>query len=139
MDWLGEDSHNLHPCLDYSLARWFSSTIYYICLCPSGQYIFDESVFASSLIRNLAISTSTGIRQCIHHLVWFIVPISGTFHTGVGYCLFVLGLARASNQINDKCSTLFFVASGTIAIQSISNNGRQYKTEALLQNFYRCY
>ena len=82
--------------------------IFYICRSPPGQRHIDESVFASSLLRNLENFIASRREQSIHHLVWLFGASCIGNHTGVGYCLFDARSSRTSKQINGKCSTLFY-------------------------------
>ena len=77
--------------------------------CTSLTDIFDESVFAFILGQKSASFNKHKEEQFTHHLVWCTMPFWHCLHTGVGYCLFVFGLCRASVQIDEVLHTFFIV------------------------------
>ena len=75
--------------------------IFYLCrVVACDMTYFDESVSLLSLTGNLVNFKGQGKRH-IHHLYRH-ERCSAFCYTGVGYCLFVLGLTRASRQINER-------------------------------------
>lgn len=63
---------------------------------PKGEDIFDESVFAFILKGNLQIFNQVQDRQLRSSpCMVFRVIHSHSYHTGVGLCLFVLGLLQS--------------------------------------------
>ena len=87
---------------------------HFISLQLSGnwQTYFDESVSLLSLGRNLASFKCTGVGSHSSPCMAYCV-LKTRFHTGVEYCLFVLGFARAPSQINELLHTFLLLSTNS--------------------------
>ena len=77
-----------------------------------GTLHIDESVFAFILDPKSGQFLSTKDKQFTHHLVWCTSPFGGVSIRVWGIVYMVHGLSRASDQINEKCSTLSYTETG---------------------------
>ena len=73
-----------------------------------GTLHIDESVFASSLNGNLAVSVLHKEKRCTHHLAWIRRAFPAPVHNRCGVPFICAKVARASIQISDLLHTFLF-------------------------------
>ena len=106
-----------------------------------GTLHIDESVFAFILdSKSGKFQQVQGEKQCVHHLVWCIVPTRHLAIKGVECCLFVLRFTRTSNQINEKCSTLslFVLFDGAGETSNSKRMEERMIYEHLMTSVFKC-